>query len=126
MIKKAICAGLHRVCGSRSHWLTAESLRDSGPILLCMDERGLETETDEPGDAGFPRGMANTIMIVEADEPVPWTKPDELEYARDKPLPNLGLTRTDLLVALFDGSVRSFDKPLDEAEIRKLITLRDE
>ena len=76
--------------------------------------------------ADLKRGLSNTIMAIEADEPVPWTKPDELEIGADKPFPKLGLTADMVLVVMFDGSVRSFPKPLDEAEIRKMIRLRDE
>jgi prepilin-type processing-associated H-X9-DG protein len=38
----------------------------------------------------FPDGIANTILIIEAADPVPWTKPDELVYDPNKPLPRLG------------------------------------
>ena len=45
-------------------------------------------------------------MVVEADEAVPWTKPDELPYAPDKPLPALGGgPRGNFLVLMADGSV---------------------
>jgi hypothetical protein len=40
--------------------------------------------------ADFPDGVANTILIIEAADPVPWTKPDELVYDPDRPLPRLG------------------------------------
>jgi hypothetical protein len=40
--------------------------------------------------ASFPDGIANTILIIEAADPVPWTKPDELGYDPNKPLPRLG------------------------------------
>jgi hypothetical protein len=38
----------------------------------------------------FPDGPANTVLLVEAGEAVPWTKPADLAYARDQPLPALG------------------------------------
>ena len=38
-------------------------------------------------------GTDRTILIAEADEAVPWTKPEELPYAVDKPLPALGGVR---------------------------------
>src|SRR5205823_2105309 len=31
-------------------------------------------------------GTSNTLLIVEASEPVPWTKPADLVYAADKPV----------------------------------------
>ena len=38
----------------------------------------------------FPRGTANTLLIAEAAEAVPWTKPADMEVADDRPLPRLG------------------------------------
>src|SRR5262249_32627323 len=37
-----------------------------------------------------PDGREKTILVVEAAESVPWTKPADLIYAADKPLPKLG------------------------------------
>jgi hypothetical protein len=37
----------------------------------------------------FPNGTSNTILLVEAGKPVPWTKPENVEYDPDKPLPEL-------------------------------------
>jgi hypothetical protein len=37
----------------------------------------------------FPNGSSNTILLVEAGKPVPWTKPENLDYDPDKPLPEL-------------------------------------
>jgi hypothetical protein len=37
----------------------------------------------------------DTILLIEAGEPVPWTKPEELDYNPNNPLPRLG--------GLFDG-----------------------
>jgi hypothetical protein len=57
--------------------------------------------------ASFPDGTSNTILIVEAADPVPWTKPDELVYDPTKPLPKLGgHFRSGTMVALADGTVR--------------------
>jgi hypothetical protein len=38
----------------------------------------------------FPDGTSNTLMIVEAADAVPWTRPADLSYDPDKPLPKLG------------------------------------
>jgi hypothetical protein len=37
----------------------------------------------------FPDGSFNTFLVVEAGEPVPWTKPEDLSYDPDGPLPDL-------------------------------------
>ncbi|HEX3149188.1 MAG TPA: DUF1559 domain-containing protein [Gemmataceae bacterium] len=54
-------------------------------------------------------GLSNTWMVVEAEEGVPWTKPDELEFDPKKPLPKLGTKFKGGFHALYgDGSVRFF------------------
>jgi Protein of unknown function (DUF1559) len=73
------------------------------------------------------RDTSETIMIVEAGEPVIWTKPEELEYDDSKPLPPLGgmLPNNDYYRALmFDGSVRNFKRDESEATLRAAIRRR--
>src|SRR5262249_20983053 len=36
-------------------------------------------------------GLSNTIMIAEAADGVPWTKPADLAYDAEKPIPKLGV-----------------------------------
>jgi len=85
-----------------------------------------------PGD--FPDGCSNTFLIIEAGDPVPWTKPDELQYDPIGPLPPLGginsrtswLSRqrgfkNGYLAAMADGSVRWFDRDTPESTIRAYI-----
>ena len=70
-------------------------------------------------------GLSNTLMIVEAEEAVPWYKPDIFAYDGKLPLPKLGAKDADsFLAALGDGSVRAF-KPskLGEKMLRALITI---
>ncbi len=56
-------------------------------------------------------GAANTLLVVEAADSVPWTKPDELEYKPGARLPALGLPNRNFVLALMaDGSVRSVKK----------------
>ncbi len=38
----------------------------------------------------FPDSPANTLLVVEAGEPVPWSKPVDMAYDPGKPLPPLG------------------------------------
>jgi len=38
----------------------------------------------------FPDGTHTTVLIVEGGSPVPWTKPEDLAYEPDRPLPPLG------------------------------------
>jgi hypothetical protein len=82
-----------------------------------------------PGD--FPDGADRTLLVVEADEAVPWTQPEGLRAAADRPLPALGgHGRRGCLVVLADGTIRSLNfgaepgdgPPVSEATVRKLIT----
>jgi len=68
-------------------------------------------------------GTSNTIMIVEAHDPVPWSKPDDFEYDPSKPLPQLGKQSPDgFNVAMADGSVRFIQKKISEKTLRAAIT----
>jgi hypothetical protein len=77
-----------------------------------------------PRISAFADGTSNTILIVEADEATPWTKPDELPFDPSGPLPPLGGLRNGIvLVGLADGSVRSIDvKRTSPATLRAAIT----
>jgi RNA polymerase sigma factor (sigma-70 family) len=74
----------------------------------------------------FSDGPGQTILIAEADEAVPWTKPDELPYAPDKPLPALGGgTRGSFLVEMANGMVLTIPANFDEVLLRRAITVND-
>jgi RNA polymerase sigma factor (sigma-70 family) len=71
-------------------------------------------------------GMSTTILAVEAGEPVPWSKPQDLTYEENKPLPKLGgQFPTFSYLVLADGSVRHIAKKFDEAMFRRMITCAD-
>jgi prepilin-type processing-associated H-X9-DG protein len=72
-------------------------------------------------------GTSKTLLVVEADAPVPWTKPEDLPYSPDQPLPKLGgLFRDGFNVLMADGSVRRFPKDTNEKTIRAAITWNGE
>ncbi|HEY8504110.1 MAG TPA: DUF1559 domain-containing protein [Gemmataceae bacterium] len=74
----------------------------------------------------FADGTSNTILVVEAAEAVPWTKPDELEYDPEKPLPKLLFGPDDTCnVLLCDGSTRAIKKTISETTLRRAITRND-
>src|SRR5262249_7216315 len=62
--------------------------------------------------ATFIDGTSNTILVAEADEAVPWTAPQDLDYVPDGPLPKLGGLRRSaiFMVAMADGSSRPIDR----------------
>jgi hypothetical protein len=71
----------------------------------------------------FVDGTSNTILIVEGGSPVPWTKPEEVRYDADEPLPSVGGAFRDVChAAMADGAVRTFEKPIDAEKLRALIT----
>jgi len=74
--------------------------------------------------ADFTDGTSNTILIAEAWDPVPWTKPDELVYDPDGPLPRFGgIMKDGRFRALFaDGHVQDISEAVREDSIRALIT----
>ncbi len=74
----------------------------------------------------FPDGTTNTLMVVEAGAAVPWTKPADLPYAADKPLPKLGGPFGDLIHAVCaDGTIRTLRKDFDEEQMRRAIVRDD-
>ena len=84
----------------------------------------------------FPDGTSQTILIAEGGEAVPWTKPADIEYEPDGPLPPLGgafpetfifselkMRRPQCGVAMADGSARSIDlKTVSEQYLRAAIS----
>jgi hypothetical protein len=73
--------------------------------------------------ADFTDGTSNTIMIVEAEQAVPWTKPEELPFDPAKDLPKLGMKGAQKFNAAFaDGSVRELQKDIKKDELKPLIT----
>jgi hypothetical protein len=71
-------------------------------------------------------GVGWTLMIVEAAEPVPWTKPEDLPYDEGEPLPKLGGQFDDgYYVAFADGSARFLSKQVAPETLRALIMRGD-
>ncbi|MFL5342322.1 MAG: DUF1559 domain-containing protein [Gemmataceae bacterium] len=68
-------------------------------------------------------GTSNTIMIAEAADAVPWSKPEELEFDPSKPLPKLGkMEPSGFHVAMFDGSVRFISHGISPQTLKAAIT----
>jgi hypothetical protein len=71
----------------------------------------------------FPDGTSCTFLFVEAGKPVPWTKPEELSYAPDQPLPDLACIFKDgFRACVADGTRRWVPKGTSEATLRAAIT----
>lgn len=74
----------------------------------------------------FPDGTSNTILIIEAGAPVPWTKPEDLIFDPDGPLPRLDrLFHNMIRVGLADGSMLYVPKDVTETTLRAAIARND-
>lgn len=70
-------------------------------------------------------GTGYTLLVVEAGV-VPWTKPQDIAYTEDQPLPRLGgLFSEGFYAALAQGTVHFIKKETEEETLRSLITPRD-
>lgn len=88
----------------------------TGPQTIFAGQDGVRM-------SGIRDGASLTFLIVEAKRPVPWTKPEDIPYAADQPVPKLGgWFNGEFLAALADGSVHSVSTEIDEATLRAYIT----
>jgi serine/threonine protein kinase len=72
---------------------------------------------------GCPDGTSGTLLVVEAGTAVVWTKPEDLSYVSDQPLPKIGGQYKEGFLGVFaDGSTRFLPRELDDETIRALIT----
>jgi hypothetical protein len=68
-------------------------------------------------------GSINTLFFVESPDAIPWTKPDELVYDENDPLPKLGGVYDDGFFAVSaSGAVVFVPKGTEEKTLRALIT----
>lgn len=67
-------------------------------------------------------GTSNTVMLVEAETDIPWTKPED--YSLDQIAETGLLDLESLLVALADGSVRTLE-PVTAEVIKEVATIND-
>ena len=68
-------------------------------------------------------GTSYTLLIAEASEPVPWTKPQDLPFDAKGRLPKLGgLSKGGFHAAMVDGSVRFIPQTVGEKSLRAMIT----
>lgn len=71
----------------------------------------------------FPDGLADTFLVVATGKPVPWTKPEDLPYAPDQPLPDLrGVFRDGFWACTANQTRRWVRNETSEATLRALIT----
>jgi hypothetical protein len=78
--------------------------------------------------ASFPDGTANTIAVVEAGDPVEWTKPEDLDWSPGRPRPALGGLNPNLpfvQVLFMNASVWKMRRDVPDQTLRWLIDPAD-
>jgi hypothetical protein len=74
----------------------------------------------------IPDGTSNTILLVEATEVVPWSKPEGLTVPPSRLADQLGRPGKDyFLVGMMDGSVRVVKKTISDQTLRSAINPSD-
>jgi prepilin-type processing-associated H-X9-DG protein len=82
-----------------------------------------EQAADGPGVAQITDGTSNTILAVEWQGDIPWTKPLDIPFDPNGPRVELGGYQPDGFNALFaDGSVRFLSKSIAAPVLKALIT----
>ena len=93
----------------------------AGPAGKAPASPGVSAGLSLP--SAFPDGSSNTLWVVEAARPVPWTKPEDLPYVPDQALPRFGgLFNGDFNALFVDGSVQFLSRNADEEAMRAAIT----
>jgi Protein of unknown function (DUF1559) len=92
-----------------------------GPIR----DPGLILRAERFNLRSFKDGVSDTILVVEAGDPVEWTKPDDLDASPGKPFPKMGglQWRSNVFnVVMADGTVRPLKLTTPESTLRALVT----
>jgi hypothetical protein len=89
----------------------------TGPDTIFFNNEGTRL-------AQITDGTSNTILVVEAKRDIPWTKPEDIPYAADQPIPKLGGWQENnrFLFARSDGSVTTEQADQNEELLRAKIT----
>lgn len=79
--------------------------------------------TTGPSLRDFTDGLSRTITIVEADQGVPWTKPDDWQFDPNGPINGVGNVRLGgFLAAMGDGSVQFIRSDTPPEALKALMT----
>jgi hypothetical protein len=93
------------------------------PVFPNVYMAAVAPKADRPRITRIADGTRNTILIAEAARAVPWTKPEDLPYAGDLPVPALSHAVPGMVfVCMADGEVRAVSHRAKSADVRALIT----
>ncbi len=87
-----------------------------GPGTPFESREGLSLEKE------FPDGTSNTFLVVEAGNPVPWSKPEDIDFNPNSPISLRGPFRHYFRAAMGDGTVRNVPYSISESNLRAFIT----
>ena len=107
---------LHYRTRSDYTWAHDEPGGLSGPkkAIAVLNSRAWRMITD---------GTSNTILAVEAKRNIPWTKPEDIPFDPDAPLPELGgFWPKGFHVVFADGAARFLKESINPAMLKALIT----
>ncbi len=97
------------------HSTNASYFALTGPGTVFPGERGIAI-------TAITDGTSNTLLIADAKRAIPWTKPADVPYDPEGPLPELGgFMEGFFTAAMCDGSVRDIEHTIDEGDLRALI-----
>jgi hypothetical protein len=89
--------------------------------------RVFEVGTETAIPRSFHAGPGQTILVIEADEKLPWTKPVDIPYDPNQPLPRMGglYSGRQFNLALADATSRSLSCDGSEARLREAIAPKE-
>ena len=69
-------------------------------------------------------GPSGTILVLETDAPVPWTKPDDLHWTKGEPLPRVASPHAGGSHAVFaDGASRFIIATIEPNTLQAILTI---
>jgi hypothetical protein len=105
--KKSLYPAHHTVC----HVFVGPGTAFEGPRGLAFKD--------------FPDGQSDTLLIVEAGDPVPWTKPANISFDPNRVVVPRGPFRDGFRASMGDGSVRFIRYDVSESRLRSAIMRND-